>query len=184
MPDFKKAMIYKLYKVIWENDLPPKIMMYVGSTSNFINRKYLHKIDSETKTSLLYKTIRENGGFDAWTMEKIKDFPCDNKIQLLIEEDKCIKALGGNLNVKRAYLTDEEARLKNLERMNHKYKNDPEFRKKVIERLKHKYHNDEAYKADQLQKMNNRYANDAIYRANTIYRSKQRYAQKQVSVPS
>ena len=166
MPDYKKAMIYKLFK----DD-----MIYIGSTTNFHNRKHLHKMDSEVKNSLLYKTIRDNHGFDAWTMERIKDFPCDTKIQLLIEEDKCIKEYGGNLNQKRAYLTDEETRLKNLERINNKYRNDPEFRKKRLEYCKDKYENDEEYKEMQIRNATIRYNTDANYRKNTIERSKQRY---------
>jgi len=162
MPDYKTAIIYKICKTIDDKEL-----CYIGSTTNFNLRKNMHSSHSHYKNSLLYKTIRENGGFDTWTMEKVKDFSCETKIQLRMEEDKCIKEFGGNLNMVRAYISKEDARAK------------------LCNYLKDKYHNNEAYKAYQLDNANNRYANDEIYRANTIYRSKQRYlTQKQVSVPS
>jgi len=176
MPDFKKALIYKICKMVNE-----KTYCYVGSTTNFTNRKYLHNKDCEVKNSLLYKTIRDHGGFNTWIMEKIKDFPCDNKIELLIEEDKCIKELGGNLNLKRAYLTKDEAKIKNLEQHKKRYHNDTEFRTKKLEYYKHKYATDEEYKAYQLQNANRRYNLDIDYRAKTIERAKQRYLAKKLA---
>lgn len=168
MPDFKKAMIYKIWK---------DTHCYIGSTTNFSNRKHLHKIDCEVKNSLLYKTIRDNGGFDTWKIEIIKQFPCENKIQLLIEEDKCIKEFGGNLNKNRAYLTDEETRLKNIERITQKYHNNTDFRNKILQQRKHRYETDEDYKQRQIQNANRRYNIDIDYRNKAIERSKQRYLQ-------
>jgi len=151
MPDYKKAIIYKICKIVDDKEL-----CYIGSTTNLNIRKNLHSSQSHHKNSKLYKTIRENGGFETWTMEKVKDFPCETKIQLRMEEEKCIKEYS-NLNMVCAFITKEDAR------------------KKYCKYLKDKYHNNEEYKAYQLDKANDRYANDEIYRANTIHRAKQRY---------
>jgi hypothetical protein len=154
MPDYKKAIIYKIFKMIDDKEL-----CYVGSTTNLNVRKTLHNSQSFHRNSLLYKTIRENGGFDTWTMEKIKDYPCETKIQLRMEEERCIKEFA-NLNMVCAFITPEDARVKYC-----KY-------------LKDKYANNEEYKAKQLDNANNRYANDEIYRLKTIERSKKRYLNK------
>ena len=92
MPDYRKAVIYKLET---GDDL------YVGSTCNFAQRKYKHNLrinfkDTEIHcTNKLYNTIRENG---EWKMTPIKEFPCESKLQLTIEEEKCRKELGATLN--------------------------------------------------------------------------------------
>jgi len=162
MPNYKKAIIYKICKMVDDKEL-----CYIGSTTNLNVRKNMHFSQSFHKNSKLYKSIRENGGFKTWIIEKIKDFPCETKIQLRMEEEKCINELGANLNMVCAFITKEDARIKY-----NKY-------------LRDKYHNNEEYKASQLENANNRYENDDVYRANTIQRSKQRYIRmKPVSSPS
>ena len=57
---------------------------YVGSTSNFANRKIKHKsrcvnpkaIDLNIK---LYRFIRDHGGWENWSMVVIDIVPCDAK---------------------------------------------------------------------------------------------------------
>jgi len=60
------------YKFIC-ND-PLIISSYVGHTIDFTSRKYQHKICciNEKSKFLLYKIIRENGGWDNWTMFEIE----------------------------------------------------------------------------------------------------------------
>jgi len=157
MPDYTKALIYKIFKMIDDKEF-----CYVGSTTNLVKRKNLHYSQSFHKNSKLYKMIRENGGFKTWTMEKVKDFPCECKLQLRIEEEKCIKELS-NLNMICAFITKEEARAKQLQYG------------------REKYANNEEYKKSQIDNANNRYANDEIYRANTIHRAKQRYLNKKLT---
>lgn len=90
MPDYSKAVIYKIETCG---------QLYVGSTCNFTKRKYQHKCAINFKSrecnAKLYNTIRENG---EWNMTPIKEFPCENKLQLTIEEEKCRKELGATLN--------------------------------------------------------------------------------------
>ena len=92
MPDYHKAIIYTIKT---GNNL------YVGSTTNFADRKKNHKccINSEIRinnNSKLYIAIRKNGG--DWKMEKYKDYPCENKLQLEIEEEKVKIQLNADLN--------------------------------------------------------------------------------------
>jgi len=91
MPDYSKAVIYKIET---GDDL------YIGSTCNFTQRKYYHNRAVNFKGShcnaKVYNTIRENGG--EWKITPIKEFPCESKLQLTIEEEKCRKELGATLN--------------------------------------------------------------------------------------
>jgi hypothetical protein len=54
--------------------------------------------------------MRSNGGWDAFTCMIIKEFPCNNKTELLIEEEKNRKEYQATLNKIRAYRTEEEAK--------------------------------------------------------------------------
>ena len=92
MPDYQNGVIY----VIYVSDLK-----YVGSTVNFESRKRQHKSalnnpNSRAGSFKLYKAIRENGG--EWRMEIYKEFPCDSKQELLLEEERIRKELGAELN--------------------------------------------------------------------------------------
>jgi hypothetical protein len=105
--DYQKAIIYKIEHL----DKPE--LLYVGSTTDFVKRKCQHKIICNNETGKgynykLYQMIRENGGWDAFKIMVIKVYPCLNKIELLIEEDKQMKELKSTLNSIKAYQTDEE----------------------------------------------------------------------------
>ena len=56
--------------------------------------------------------IRGNGGCDNFKMIIIKEFPCESKIELLIEEDKMMMDLKSPSNQNRAYtcITSEHER--------------------------------------------------------------------------
>ena len=98
MPDYSKGIIYKLCCK------DPTIKdIYIGSTCNFTKRKYEHKqscINSNNKEYNIYKNvfIRENGGWDNWDMIMIKEYPCENKRELVTEERKCIEEYNASLN--------------------------------------------------------------------------------------
>ena len=92
--------------------------LYVGSTCNFNRRKQQHKthIFSEVnKRSNLkvYKKIRENGC--EWDMKPHKEFPCENKTQLAIEEERVRIELNADLNGHACYGFDSKKyRLNNI----------------------------------------------------------------------
>ena len=96
--DYSKGFIYKLCC----KDVNVK-EIYVGSSINMKARKTNHKTDcnninSRIYNSTVYKYIRENGGFDNWSMIHIKDYPCNSKRELEAEEDKIMRELNATLN--------------------------------------------------------------------------------------
>ena len=52
--------------------------------------------------------IRENGGWECFTMIVLKDFPCTNKQEACLEEDKVMREMKTSMNKYRAYTTQEE----------------------------------------------------------------------------
>ncbi len=96
--DYSKAFVYKLVP----NDLNIKDC-YVGSSTNFNQRKSDHKSvcknpKNKNHNIPVYKTIREKGGFDAWDMILIENYPCKSKPELLARERYHIEDLEANLN--------------------------------------------------------------------------------------
>jgi predicted GIY-YIG superfamily endonuclease len=102
MTDYSKTIIYS---IICNTD---NSLIYVGHTLDFTTRKYHHKSNSKNHTKLLYQTIRENGNWENFTMKPIMEFPCENKIQARIQEQKCMVELKANLNSMKAHQTIEE----------------------------------------------------------------------------
>jgi predicted GIY-YIG superfamily endonuclease len=102
MTDYSKTVIYKI------QHLDKDELLYVGHTSNFIKRKNNHKSSCKTHSLPLYKMMRENGGWDCFTMIVLKDFPCDSKTEACIEEDKVMREMKASMNTLRAYLSPEE----------------------------------------------------------------------------
>ena len=96
--DYSKGMIYIIRSV---NPTTGQVYTYIGSTVSFDNRKNGHKStiynqNSKKYNLKLYKTIRENDG--DWTMSKFKLFPCNSKIELEIEEERCRRGINASLN--------------------------------------------------------------------------------------
>ena len=111
MPDYKNGMIYKLICndiSITEN--------YIGSCCDYNKRKGNHECDCYNinrphYNQYKYRFIRENGGIDNWSMIKVKEFPCNSKRELEFEERMQMDLLGGELNTKRTFITEEERKI-------------------------------------------------------------------------
>ena len=79
--DYSNTIIYKITckdKTIKD--------LYVGHTTNFVQRKKCHKISCISKTAInnnykLYRIIRENGGWENWNMEIVNFFNCKNLME-------------------------------------------------------------------------------------------------------
>lgn len=89
------------------------VFTYVGSSANFTKRKCQHKstcnnLNAKTYDYILYKTIRENGGWDNWNMNIIEIFPCESKQHLCVREQYHIQEQENKLNSIRAFITLEE----------------------------------------------------------------------------
>lgn len=97
--DYSKVVIYKIVC----NDLAVT-EVYVGHTTNWTQRKKNHKnccscsSNSKQYNILLYKTIREHGGWDNWTMVEVEKFPCENKTKAIVRERYWYKQLNGTMN--------------------------------------------------------------------------------------
>ena len=102
VPDYTKNVIYK----IQHND--DDSLLYVGHTINFIKQKALHKYNCETHSSPVYKMMRDNGGWECFTMIVIKEYPCINKMEACIEEDKRMREMKASMNNYRAYTSPQE----------------------------------------------------------------------------
>jgi len=105
--DYSKSVIYKI------EHLEKPELVYVGSTTNFIRRKSEHKTTCNNKKNeqynqKLYTMIRCNGGFESFKIMIICEFPCNNKTELVIEEEKYRKELQASLNSVKAYRTIDE----------------------------------------------------------------------------
>jgi len=92
--DFQKTVIYTIST---GNSL------YVGSTTNFTQRKNNHNnnISNENKKTYnlkLYKTIRSNG--NEWDMQPHSKYPCNDKIEQTIEEQRIRILLNADLNMR------------------------------------------------------------------------------------
>jgi hypothetical protein len=92
--DYSNTIIYK----ITCKDQKIKYI-YVGHTTNFIQRKYKHKINSiNFKNKLnLYKIIRENGGWENWEMSEIAKYQCKNSIEAKAKEQEHYDVLNNAL---------------------------------------------------------------------------------------
>ena len=99
MPDYSNTIIYK----ICCNDTEIK-EIYVGSTCNFINRRYQHKSKCHNENIKeynfkIYQFIRANGGWENWNMIMVDEANLDNKLQKSKLEREWIEKLGASLNI-------------------------------------------------------------------------------------
>lgn len=96
--DYSKGLIYKIVC----KDLTIK-ECYYGSTTSFSKRKSQHKsncnnIISKEYISPKYQFIRVNGGWNNWEMILVKNYPCNNKLELEREERLCMEQDNNRLN--------------------------------------------------------------------------------------
>ena len=96
--DYSNTIIYKITcKDVNINDI------YVGHTTNFVQRKYSHKqscvnIKCDNYNSKVYKIIRENGGWDNWNMTIIDFVHCNTGYEARLKEQEYYKSLNATLN--------------------------------------------------------------------------------------
>jgi hypothetical protein len=86
---------------------------YVGSTTDFVRRKANHKSDctNENKSqcnSKVYKTMRENGGWDNYSMIEIEKYPCNDYDKACAKEREWFEILHSNLNSSFSQRTKQE----------------------------------------------------------------------------
>jgi len=96
--DYYNTIIYKI------TCTDPNIKhIYVGHTTNFVQRKYSHKqtcnnIKSPYYNFKLYKTIRENGNWSNWEMVIVNFYNCKDHLEARQKEQEYYISLNANLN--------------------------------------------------------------------------------------
>ena len=106
--DYSKTIIYKLCcKDVAITEI------YVGSTTNFRDRKRCHKLSCNLKTHNAYNTrkaqfIRANGGFENWAMIQLEAYPCQNKREAEMQERYWFELLKPKLNSIIPFRTKDE----------------------------------------------------------------------------
>jgi len=119
--------------------------VYVGSTTDFNNRKYVHKSDCYNENNKnynlkIYETIRANGGLDNWNMIIIESYPCETDEQKRERERYWYDLLKPSINMCRPLQTKEErieSEKKRLKEYN-KTEKRKEYTKKYNEKYKEK----------------------------------------------
>ena len=94
---YDKFVIYKIY----QNDDPE--MLYIGSTTNFTQRKSSHKKNVNNRSSKkykypLYQYIRALGGWEKFTIEEVLKYPCNSRGEGLLKEKEMIDFYKAKLN--------------------------------------------------------------------------------------
>ena len=90
-----------IYKITCKDPLVTDV--YVGHTTNFVQRKHGHKQSCINEKSCnynckLYKAIRANGGWDNWVMEIVAFFNCNDHYEARIKEQEYFTSLNATLN--------------------------------------------------------------------------------------
>ena len=109
--DFKNEIIFYIIKC---NDLE-KTDIYVGSTFSFVKRKSQHKsdcsnINSHNHNYKIYVYIRENGGWDAFTMTMLDRKVCVDMLEARKHEQTLITQYKAELNMRKAFRNEKECR--------------------------------------------------------------------------
>ena len=104
--DYSNTIIYKLCC----ND-PSITEIYIGHTTNFTQRKNKHKSSCNNNNNFdtrVYNFIRNNGGWDNWSMVQLEQHNCKNKREAEAIEHNCIKQFNALLNFNKPYAMCKE----------------------------------------------------------------------------
>jgi hypothetical protein len=96
--DYSNTIIYKI--ACKDTEIKD---VYVGHTTNFVQRKHSHKQGCNNPKSSnydckLYNTIREKGGWTNWRMEILNFFNCFDHYEARQKEQEYFISLNANLN--------------------------------------------------------------------------------------
>jgi hypothetical protein len=96
--DYSNTIFYKIYCK------DPSIKdLYIGHTTNFVQRKHSHKQSCINPNSVnynckLYRFIRDNMGWDNWTMDIIAFHKCEDLQSAKVQEQHYFKEYNATLN--------------------------------------------------------------------------------------
>ena len=128
--DYSKGFIYRLVC----KDLSVK-EIYVGSSTNFRQRKRSHKCSctkegNEKYHLKVYQYMRDNGGWNNWDMIEIEKYPCNDEYELKKRERYWMEELKSSLNCTTPTKTQEEWREDNPNYDKDYYQNNKEKKNK------------------------------------------------------
>ncbi len=100
---------------------------YVGHTTEFVKRKYKHKYSCNTSSHHthnynVYKFIRDNGGWDNWSMIEIEKYECIDSNEACSRERYWLETLKASLNTVIPLRTQKEYHNDNKVELNIKNK--------------------------------------------------------------
>ena len=119
--------------------------IYVGSTTNFKRRMSNHKTNCNNEKNKhynypVYRFIRDHGGFNNWSVVKIRDVVCKDKYELVAEERKEFEKLGATLNRQYPQRSQKEYIEENKEKIdNYKQEWYEENKEEILEKRKEYY---------------------------------------------
>ena len=178
--DYNNGLIYKI--VCNDNNIKE---VYYGSTTSFVKRKNAHKtvcnnIKSNCHNHPKYQFIRCNGGWDNWKMVLVKDYPCNNKLELEREERLCMEQDENRLNAKLPARTDEENKEYQKQRYIDNIDKIKEYKKQYrIDNVEMFKERDKQYYIDNADKIKDKKKQYYIDNADKIKeKQKQRYLKK------
>jgi hypothetical protein len=130
--DYSNTIIYKIFCK------DPSIKeIYIGHTTNFVNRKSTHKSHCKSSNYKLYCYIRKHGGWDNWKILILDDINCKNYEEARKAEQSYIDKYNSDLNSLNAYcVKDKEEKIEkeyNEKEYNEKEYNEKEYTYKVHE---------------------------------------------------
>jgi hypothetical protein len=147
---------YVMYKIVCNDKSITDC--YVGSTKAFRQRKSSHKFNCNNECSnryslKLYVVIRNNGGWDNWSVVPIEEFKCDNILQSRIREQYWIETLNPTLNCSYSYGINNEKKEQYKKRASLKYNSKEETKKKRKEYANNNKEKIKEYKKNYYQNM-------------------------------
>jgi hypothetical protein len=123
MANYNESRIYKIYCTLSTIN-----EFYIGSSARYEERCILHKSDCNNINSIryslkLYQYIRNNGGWNNFTVEVLEKYPCKNRTELNIREEWWKKQEQPTLNERKAHRTINDKKEYNNEKTSEYYHN-------------------------------------------------------------
>jgi GIY-YIG catalytic domain len=115
--DYSNTIIYKI--MCKDPNIPD---VYVGHTVNFVQRKKAHQLccmnsNSRGHNCKVYRVIRNNGGWNNWSMDIIAFYKCKDLNEARQKEQEHFVALNATLNSVEPFPSKHVKRVKNVKRV-------------------------------------------------------------------
>lgn len=168
-----------IYKLICNNSNITEI--YIGSTCDYIKRNRSHKRSCNNQNDIkynykVYQYIRENGGWDNWSMVEICKYPCETEKELVDEEQRYYELMSSSLNIRNPSRSPKERYNKNkkeiLTKQKEYYKNNKEEINERRKEYNKEWYQDNKEHALEVRKKWKQENKEYIDIQNQIYRDK------------